>query len=504
VGSASTPAGITTAGNANGAGTFNGNIDLHTYGTGGNITAGNLSGLDSAITVSSTSGASGPGNVALGTLDGGTAAGDQLTSINLNSAGSLTAGSPNLTAGTIALNAATGALSFGSLTSTGTYIQVNNTGGTVNLGTVSAATYLDLRAGGRNATTGVGLNTGNLAAGNGTIYLNTSTGNLVTGNLSATASNASSTANSYIQAFSGGSLQVGSVTTHATATGTSGYAEGFIDLEANATAQNGGDLIIGGPISTFASTGATNYGADASVYLRNNKGNILVGSASTPAGITTGGNANGTGTFNGGIDLHTYGTGGNITAGNLSALDSAITVSSTSGASGPGNVVLGTLDGGAAAGDQLTSINLNSAGSLIAGSPNLTAGTIALNAATGALSFGSLTSTGGYIQVNNAGGTVKLGAVTAASYIDLRAGGRNATTGTGLSAGNLTASDGTIYLNTSTGNILAGNLSATASTASGSVTSYIQAFSGGGLQVGSVTTHATVTGTSGYANGYVD
>src|SRR5581483_7124889 len=110
---------------------------------------------------------------------------------------------------------------------------------------------------------------------------------------------------------------------------------------------------------------------------------------------------------------------------------------------------------------------------------------IGLNAYNGgAINVGSILSGGGAVNLaTSGGGNITLASLTGlSSYGGLGAVNINSSGSLAFSAG------GNIYLYDSSGNIVAGNLSTSSSNDVGSATGYIAAYSGGSLQVGSVST----------------
>ncbi|MBL6750945.1 MAG: filamentous hemagglutinin N-terminal domain-containing protein, partial [Nevskia sp.] len=442
--------GITTAASGPSA---NNDITLTAYNS-GSITAGAISGGGANLAGYTN------GNIALGALSGSSHA--ALASVRLQSGGTLSVGGSSITAGRIALTAGAGDFIFGggtgTLTATSGAISVYDSAGSLGLGAVSAT------GGGITLSdTGGNLTVGNVTAHGGSISLAAYNGSIAAGNLLAQTVLSSGTAIASIVAQANNSLTVGSVTTDAEFTGAGGNAYASVKLYAG-NFGGSGQLTVGGAIGTTALAGPGGY-ADGSVNLSNSHGGI---DPPPLVGITT--DAAGAG-FDGDITLTA--SGGDIVFGNLTATNAAITVTNYSG-----NISLGALSGGAGAGDELTGVNLNSAGTLVLATPSIQAGSISLIAGAGDLNFGTLTATRGSVNVAANGGNLSVGDVSADN------GG--------------SASSATIVLDAA-GNITAGALSTHAVNTAGA-TADINVNSGGSIAVGAITASAMVTGPAGSAS----
>jgi len=365
--------------------------------TGGNIVVGNLTATNSAITVNTYSGS---GNVTVGSLSGGSGPTDELSSISISAVGSLTAANTDIVAGSIGIGAGAGLLS-----------------------------------------------TGNLSATSGNLILTNSGGNIKTGNLSASDSS-SNGASATISVYAAGGVSVGSVTTNAQTN--SGSASAYVQIEANSShnisTQLGGDLVVGGPISTNAFTNGEEGVANANAELDNGKGSISTGGNS----ITTAAKAT-VGSVEANITLAA--TAGDITAAGLNVIGGgSIGVSTTSS----GNISVGQLS---ATSGSLSDVSLTSAGSLSTNNTDITTGTITLSAANGDLDTGNLTTTLYGISLTDAGGTMALGNVLSAGGIALT------NTNGGISTGSLTSVDNIFITSAGTsGTVSTGPLAAVSGT----------------------------------------
>ncbi|WP_036517772.1 beta strand repeat-containing protein, partial [Nevskia soli] len=457
---------------------------------------------------------SGGGTVKVGNLIAG--------NIQVQGLGGITAGTITAERGGINLTSGVGNLSFGALSTKSGDVVVSSSAGTITGGDITTIS--------------------------GSISVEADAGGIKLGNLSSTYIG-SYGGDASITVRSSAGIEVGSVTTDAEATGTfQSSSNGNVILFANDFSQPGGDLLINGPISTTAK-GANGFNT-ATISLSNSAGSITALGALTTHDPGPGGNND--------IDITAY--GGNVITGALTATNSSINVSAQATnnqllPASNGDITLGTLSGGGAPGNALTSVTVDAYGGLTvasdiaassinlfaghgdlkAGNINVSSGAFSVTDYGGNLTLGDVSATD-YISLNDVGGDIKAGNLTALngsisastssgsgnitlgalsggsgnelSFVDVSAYGgvtiggsdivaRGISLGAGngnLSAGNITATRGGIILNDSGGSIAVGKLSASASSSDGSVSAVITAYAAGGISTGSITTSAFASG----------
>ena len=390
---------------------------------GGDIKAGNLTSLNGSISASTSSGS---GNITLGALSGGS--GNELSFVDVSAYGGVTIGGSDIVAGTISLGAGNG-----------------------NLGA------------------------GNLTATRGGITLNDSGGSIAVGRLSASASSSDGSVSAVITAYAAGGISTGSITTSAHASGS--FSDAYIQLEANSSrfsTQLGGDLLVAGTISTSASNSAGNadggISADAGVTLFNGNGGITTGDIDTHASAFAGG-------LRGNIDLNAF--SGNVSTGALTVIDGgAISVSTNTS----GDISVGQLS---APGGGLSFVTLSSAGGLTTNGTSIIADQIGLSAANGDLTTGDLTNRVFGLSISDYGGTMTLGTVHSED-----GGLALYDSNGGISTGNLFSADNIFITTIGTGgNVKTGTLNANSGTLG-----TLDIESSGGIDIGGPAHAATTAG----------
>lgn len=388
-------------------------------GAGGNITFGALSGDAGNMTVGSMNAGTGTINIDANNANhtlalGGNIDASSLT-IDVGNGGTITSGGITITTDGYTVN--TGSFNAGANTLTittqtaGTTIGLNGGIGTLN---ISAGELADFIASSINiGTGGVGgsgtlttANTLNISGVAGTdagaysLNLNSNdaiagSGNFTIGANSFAATATNSVALGNISGGTGGSTIQVTSNTNSVTVGNLGNATGFIDLNAGTTIQTGSVVKTGGGAFTADGTGFLALGA------------ISTGAAATDISATTGNvTTQAIATTTGLIDLDSG--SGSVLTGAIQTADGAIDVDA--GTNITVNLVnvsgTGTVDLNAGTSVGITNnITGSAAGvTLTANNGNVTSGSISANGTTGA------------VDINSTNGLINVGAVTGASF----------------------------------------------------------------------------------------
>ncbi|MDF0553685.1 CHAT domain-containing protein [Kamptonema sp. UHCC 0994] len=461
-------------GDTNGTVTINGNLSfsgqLLVQSPGGTIAAAgsNLTGLGGAIVFQGSQDIS-TGNI---TNSGGTITITSITGNINTSAGNINTNSGIGNGGAIALTTSTG-----NIITNGLYSYSSALGGNGGNITLKVTTAGDI-----NTNASADLNATSISGNGGTIALS-APGNIATGNLNAGSVNNSGNSGNggTISVEAGGKILAGNLNTNSSALNTAGNAgnvtlsapSGSININnidgsaiaASGTSGNGGAIAI-------TATGNIISGNVTSASSSSNAGNITLGST---GGTIGSGNLNASANNQGGAIAVT--ATGNIISGNVTSASSSsnagnIALGSTSGTIGSGNL-------NASANNQGGAIAINATGNIISGnvtsaSSSSNAGNITLGSTSGTIGSGNLNA-----SANNQGGAI---AVTATGNII----SGNVTSASSSNAGNIT-------LGSTGGTIGSGNLNASANNQGGA----IAITATGDITTGGVQSNSTVAGSGG-------